>query len=250
MRRYRRCRRHQAGDAVKRLPAAIFQTATMAGCGGGGKALAAPDSSPHHRNLVEFVAAVVMAQSGDAGACTAASAAAAATATFPSRGVRAATTASSAPTTAAPKRLHQPLGARRHSTQMIQPSGLFSFLSAPKPPFGNDILLRLSTRSPHTRDRRCHRSERNVTFIFSVHDDSDEITKRISLEKVFNATSRDQHLGICTEPTDGHGTLAVMDTRMNGTNPEERKIHGTRDFRFFLFSDVDWSCCSDEAYRL
>ena len=129
----RRCsgrRGHQAGDAVKRLPAAILEAAAMTGGRGGGKALAAPDGGTNHRDLVELVTAIVMAQSGRAGARSAATAPAA----FPSAAVPAATAAAPATPAAAAKRLHQPLGAWRHSTEVIQPSGLFFFLSSPNPP--------------------------------------------------------------------------------------------------------------------
>lgn len=111
----RRCsgrRGHQAGDAVKRLPAAILEAAAMTGGRGGGKALAAPDGGTNHRDLVELVTAIVMAQSGRAGARSAATATAtAAAAAFPSAAIPAATAAAPATPAAAAKRLHQPLGA-------------------------------------------------------------------------------------------------------------------------------------------
>lgn len=120
MRRRGGRRGHQTGYAVQRLPAPVLEAATVAGCGGGGKALAAPDGGANHRDLVEFVTAVVVAQSGRA--CARATSAAPASLPAPALPPPAAASAPPA-TAAAPKRLHQPLGARRHSTEVIQPSG-------------------------------------------------------------------------------------------------------------------------------
>lgn len=109
----------QSGDAAKRLSAAVFDAPAVARRGGRRQPLA-PHGSPDHRDLVEFVATVVVAQSRRAGAGPAAAADAA---VIPGTGVG--TTAAGAPPSApAPKRLHQSLGARRHSTEVIQPSGL------------------------------------------------------------------------------------------------------------------------------
>jgi hypothetical protein len=64
------------------------------------------------------VPAVVVAQPGRAGARAAAT-----DALLPGAGVG--TPAAGAPAAApTPKRLHQPLGARRHSSEVIQPSGI------------------------------------------------------------------------------------------------------------------------------
>lgn len=120
MRRRGGRRGHQTGYTVQRLPAPVLEAATVAGCGGGGKALAAPDGGANHRDLVEFVTAVVVAQSGRA--CARATSAAPASLPAPALPPPAAASAPPA-TAAAPKRLHQPLGARRHSTEVIQPSG-------------------------------------------------------------------------------------------------------------------------------
>lgn len=120
MRRRGGRRGHQTGYTVQRLPAPVLEAATVAGCGGGGKALAAPDGGANHRDLVELVTAVVVAQSGRA--CARATSAAPASLPAPALPPPAAASAPPA-TAAAPKRLHQPLGARRHSTEVIQPSG-------------------------------------------------------------------------------------------------------------------------------
>lgn len=120
MRRRGGRRGHQTGYAVQRLPAPVLEAAAVAGCGGGGKALAAPNGGANHRDLVELVTAVVVAQSGRA--CARATSAAPASLPAPALPPSAAASAPPA-TAAAPKRLHQPLGARRHSTEVIQPSG-------------------------------------------------------------------------------------------------------------------------------
>lgn len=65
------------------------------------------------------------------------------------------TTAAGASTPSpAPKRLHQSLGARRHSTEVIQPSGLRFLLSCPKPPeyTPGDIHLKFTRVQSPERD--------------------------------------------------------------------------------------------------
>lgn len=121
--------RNQSSDTAERLSTAVLETPAVARRGGRRQSFIAPDRSPDHRNFIELVPTVVMAQSCSAGAGTAAADAV----IIPATGVG--TTAAGTPITApAPKRLHQPLGARRHSTEVIQPSGLRFLLSLPKSP--------------------------------------------------------------------------------------------------------------------
>lgn len=159
MRRRSGRRGHQTGYTVQRLPAPVLEAATMAGCGGGRKALAAPDGSANHRDLVELVTAVVVAQSGRACARTTS----AAPASLPAPALPPPAAAAPPATAAAPKRLHQPLGARRHSTEVIQPSG-----SSVLPAFVEYTLLQPRRHPPtilnliHSsigkiRDSTCHR---------------------------------------------------------------------------------------------
>lgn len=121
--------RDQSGDAAERLSASVLDSPAMTRGGGRRQSLVAPHGCADHRDLVELVPAVVMAQPRRAGARPAAADAA----VIADTGVG--TTAAGAPAAApAPKRLHQPLGARRHSTKVIQPSGFRFHLSLPKPP--------------------------------------------------------------------------------------------------------------------
>jgi len=125
---YGRGGRDQAGDAAERLSAAVLDAPAVAGRGGRRETLASPaDGGTDHRNLVELVPAVVVAQPGRAGARAAAT-----DALLPGAGVG--TPAAGAPAAApTPKRLHQPLGARRHSSEVIQPSGIRFLRSRNRP---------------------------------------------------------------------------------------------------------------------
>jgi len=119
----------QSGDAAKRLSTTVLDISAVTRRGGRRQSLVVSDSSPDHWDLVELMPTVVMAQSRRAGAGPATPDAA----IFP--GTSVGTTAASASTPGpAPKRLHQSLGARRHSTEVIQPSGLRFLLPYPKPP--------------------------------------------------------------------------------------------------------------------
>lgn len=114
----------QSGDAAKRLSTTVLDTPAVTWRGGRCQPFVVPDGGPDHRDLVELVPAVVMAQSRRAGAGPATPDAA----IVPGTGVGA--TAAGAPAPGpAPKRLHQSLGARRHSTEVIQPSGIRFLLS-------------------------------------------------------------------------------------------------------------------------
>lgn len=107
----------QSGDAAKRLSAAVLDIPIVARRGGRRQPLVAPDGSSDHRDLVELVPAVVV-EPRRAGAGTADADAA----VLPGTGAGTTAAGTSAPATA-PKRLHQSLGARGHSTEVIQPSG-------------------------------------------------------------------------------------------------------------------------------
>lgn len=113
----------QSGDAAKRLSTTVLDAPAVTRRGGRRQPLVVPDVSPDHRNLVELVPAVVMAQSRRACAGPATPDAA-----ILCTGVGTTATGAPAPRPA-PKRLHQSLGARRHSTEVIQPSGLLFLLS-------------------------------------------------------------------------------------------------------------------------
>lgn len=123
------CGRDQTGDAAKRLSAAVLESPAVARCGGRRQPFVAPHGSADHRDLVQLVSTVVVAQPGRTGAGPAAADAA----VVPGTGVGS-TAAGASTAGSAPKRLHQPLGARRHSTEVIQPSGLCLLLLLPKPP--------------------------------------------------------------------------------------------------------------------
>lgn len=113
----------QSGDAAKRLSTTVLDIPAVTRRGGRHQPLVVPDGSPDHRDFVELMPAVVtVAQSRCAGAGPATAA------IVPGTGVG--MTAAGAPAPGpAPKRLHQSLGARRHSTEVIQPSGLRFLLS-------------------------------------------------------------------------------------------------------------------------
>lgn len=121
------CGRDQS-DAAKRLSAAVLESPAMAWCGGRRQPFVASHGSSDHRDLVQLVSTVVVTQPGRTGAGPAADAA-----VVPDTGVGS-TAAGASAAGSAPKRLHQPLGARRHSTEVIQPSGLCFLLCLPKPP--------------------------------------------------------------------------------------------------------------------
>lgn len=114
-----RCRRHRSGNAVQCLTAAVLECRTITGCRGCRQPLAsaAPRATRYYRYFVEFVTTVVMKQSG----CTRTRCTANGTTTPVT--LVSTPTVSSTPAVTAPKRLHQPLGARRHSTKVIQPFG-------------------------------------------------------------------------------------------------------------------------------
>jgi len=96
----------QSGDAAKRLSTTVLNTPAVTRRGRRRQPLVVSDGSPDHRDLVELMPAVVMAQSRRAGAGPATPDAA----IFPGTGVG--TTAAGAPAPGpAPKRLHQSLGA-------------------------------------------------------------------------------------------------------------------------------------------
>lgn len=139
----------QSGDAAKRLSTTVLDTSAVTRRGGRRQSLVVPDGSPDHWDLVEFMPAVVMAQSRRAGAGSATPDAT----ILPGTGVG--TTAAGASTSSpAPKRLHQSLGAWRHSTEMIQPSGLRFLLSCPKPPeyTPGDVHLKFTRFQLPSRD--------------------------------------------------------------------------------------------------
>jgi len=118
--------RDQAGDAAERLPAAVLDAPAVARRGGRRETLASPaDGGTDDGNLVELVPAVVVAQPGRAGARATTDAVLAGASVGTPAGAPAA-----APT---PKRLHQPLGARRHSSEVIQPSGIRFLRSRNRP---------------------------------------------------------------------------------------------------------------------
>lgn len=138
----------ETGDAVKGLAAAIFVSCAMAWCCGSWKrsdddAAGYGDGTAYDGYLVEFVAAVVVAQSGSAGARTggpndvdiADDSIRTSAAGGSSAGASTTATATTA-TGSAPKRLHQSLGARRHSTQVIQLSfpSIILFFPTKRPP--------------------------------------------------------------------------------------------------------------------
>lgn len=130
----------ETGYAVKGLSAAIFVSGAMAGCGGSGKrsddnAAGDGDATADDGDLVEFVAAVVVAQSGRAGARTGGPNDVTLTDDAIRTSAASSAGASTTTTGSAPKRLHQSLGARRHSTQVIQLSSasLLLFLPTKRP---------------------------------------------------------------------------------------------------------------------